>query len=120
AGCDAGPAATAPCRGKPGDKADYDGMKSNPQTDVTRVVVTPAKPIEAAARELRCGPSRFEKWLDGDMTALDRSEQRGAALFVSAGRCASCHSGPNFSDGKYHNVGLRPATVAVAFTDTND
>jgi cytochrome c peroxidase len=31
-----------------------------------------------------------------------------------------CHSGPQFSDGKFHNVGLRPAPVAVAFTDLND
>jgi len=32
----------------------------------------------------------------------------------------SCHSGPHLTDGSFHNVGLRPSTVATAFTDTND
>ncbi len=35
-------------------------------------------------------------------------------------QCIRCHSGPNFTDGAFHNVGLRPAVVAVAFTDTGD
>ena len=52
--------------------------------------------------------------------ALDASEQRGAALFVGRGACVSCHSGPNLTDGEFHNVGLAPATVAVAFVDAND
>jgi cytochrome c peroxidase len=120
AGCDAGPAATAPCRGKPGDKADYDGMAPDARAAVTTVTVNAAKAIAAYVRALRCGPSTFDRWLDGDDTALSRSEQRGAALFVGAGKCVTCHSGPHLSDGKFHNVGLRPATVAVAFTDTDD
>jgi cytochrome c peroxidase len=120
AGCDPGPAATARCRGKPGDKADYDGMAANDQVAVTTVTVNAAKAIAAYVRALRCGPGRFDQWLDGDASALNRSEQRGAALFVGAGKCVSCHSGPHFADGKFHNVGLRPGTVAVAFTDTGD
>jgi cytochrome c peroxidase len=120
AGCDPGPAATAACRGKPGDKADYDGMAADAQTAVTTIIVNAAKSIAAYVRALRCGSSRFDQWLDGDATALNRSEQRGAALFVGAGKCVTCHSGPHFADGKFHNVGLRPATVAVAFTDTDD
>jgi len=120
AGCVAGPVETAACRGKPGDKADYDGMAAKDQDAVTTVVVNVAKSIAAYVSLLRCGPSRFDAWLAGDTEALTRSEQRGAALFVGAGKCASCHSGPNFTDGQFHNVGLRPAVVAVAFTDTGD
>jgi cytochrome c peroxidase len=120
AGCDPGPAETAACRGKPGDKADYDGMAADAQAAVTTVIVNTAKSIAAYVRALRCGPSRFDQWLDGDDAALNRSEQRGAALFVGAGKCASCHTGSHFADGKFHNVGLRPSTVAVAFTDTGD
>jgi cytochrome c peroxidase len=119
-GCDAGPVQTARCRGKPGDGADYDGMTPEDQRAVTTVAVNVAKAIAAYQRLLRCGPGRFDRWLAGDSVALSESEQRGAALFVGAGKCASCHVGPTFSDGKFHNVGLRPATVAVAFTDTGD
>jgi cytochrome c peroxidase len=119
-GCDAGPVETARCRGKPGDGADYDGMAPDDQIAVTRVAVNVTKAIAAYLRLLRCGPGRFDRWLAGDSRALSASEQRGAALFVGAGKCASCHVGPSFSDGKFHNVGLRPAVVAVAFTDTGD
>lgn len=119
-GCEAGPMETARCRGKPGDGADYDGMKPDDQVAVTIVAVNVAKAVAAYQRLLRCGPGRFDRWLAGDSAALSTSEQRGAALFVGAGKCASCHVGPTFSDGKFHNVGLRPATVAVAFTDTGD
>lgn len=120
AGCDEGPEETAACRGKPGDKADYDGLTARAQADVTTVTVNAAKAIAAYVRLLRCGSSRFEQWLDGDAEALSRSEQRGAALFAGSAGCTTCHSGPNLTDGKFHNVGLRPATVAVAFTDTDD
>jgi YVTN family beta-propeller protein len=30
---------------------------------------------------------------------------RGKALFERKGRCAACHSGPTYDDGKLHNVG---------------
>jgi cytochrome c peroxidase len=119
-GCEAGPVETARCRGKPGDGTDYDGMTPDDQIAVTTVAVNVTKAIAAYQRLLRCGPGRFDQWLAGDTTALSASEQRGAALFVGAGKCASCHAGPTFSDGKFHNVGLRPATVAVAFTDNGD
>ena len=111
---------TYTCRGKPGDGADYDGMAAADQRAVTEVMVNSAKAIAAYVRALRCGPSRFDAWLDGDQAALDPSEQRGAALFVEKGKCATCHSGANLTDGKFHNVGLAPATVAVAFIDAGD
>ncbi len=31
-------------------------------------------------------------------------EERGKAIFEGKGRCASCHSGPAFDDGKLHDV----------------
>jgi cytochrome c peroxidase len=120
AGCEPGAASTAPCRGKPGDKAEYDGMAADAKDAVTTVTVNTAKAMAAYVRQLRCGPSKFDDWLDGDTNALSRSEQRGAAVFVGEGKCVTCHSGPHLTDHKFHNVGLRPATVAVAFTDTND
>jgi len=87
---------------------------------VTRVMVNVAKSIAAYTSGLRCGPGRFDRWLDGEALALTPSEQRGAALFVGEAGCVRCHSGPRLTDGSFHNVGLRPATVAVAFTDTGD
>jgi cytochrome c peroxidase len=117
-GCDRDTAG-AVCRGKPGS-ADYDAMRIEAQDAVTEVMVNTGKAIAAHLRLLRCGPSRFDAWLDGDMDALSASEQRGAVIFVGRGRCASCHSGPMLTDGAFHNVGLRPATVATSFIDIGD
>jgi cytochrome c peroxidase len=108
------------CHGLPQDGAEYDGMAADDQTAVTRVMVNAAKSIAAYQRQLRCGESRFDAWIDGDDEALDASELRGAALFIGKAHCADCHSGPNLTDYKFHNVGLAPKHVAQAFVDQGD
>lgn len=118
AGCDPGPA-DAPCRGKPGD-ADFESMSVDDRTAVTRVAVNASKAIAAYVTQLRCGSGRFDAWLDGDDSALTRAERRGAALFVGRANCVGCHTGALLTDGAFHNVGLRPSTVATAFTDVDD
>jgi cytochrome c peroxidase len=122
-GCVFAPNATTEqyvCHGLPGDNAEYDGMMPDDQTAVTRVTVNAAKAIAAYQRQLRCGASRFDAWIDGDDAALSDSEQRGAALFVGKARCATCHSGANLTDNQFHNVGLSPTHVAQAFVDDGD
>jgi len=106
--------------GLPGDGAEYDHLDPADQDAVTRVVVNLGKALGAYERLLTCGPSRFDRWVHGDATALSNSEQRGARIFIGAGKCVSCHSGPYFSDQQFHNVGLQPQVVAVAFIDDND
>ena len=121
-GCTLVPTGTGPsyvCRGRPGDGADYDGLGAAEKDLVTRVTVDAAKAIAAYVRQLRCGESRFDRWLDGNET-LTHAEERGAALFAGKAGCVNCHSGSRLSDGKFHNVGLSPAVVAVAFTDKDD
>jgi cytochrome c peroxidase len=83
-------------------------------------MVDATKAIGAYLRQLRCGASRFDAWLDGDADALSEGEQRGAQLFAGRAGCIACHSGPTLSDGKFHNVGMSPAPVAVAILDVND
>jgi cytochrome c peroxidase len=119
-GCDDLMADRAVCHGMPGDKAEYDGLSAADQDAVTRIVVNFGKALGAYQRRLTCGPGRFDRWVQGDAAALDASEQRGAQIFLGKGKCVQCHSGPYFSDQKFHNVGLRPATVAVVFIDAND
>jgi cytochrome c peroxidase len=111
---------TTPLRGAPGDGAEYDGLLEEDRALVTEVVVNMGKAIGAYERLLTCGQSRFDAWMAGDEEALSRAEQRGAALFVGKGKCASCHSGPYFSDEKFHNVGVKPELVATVFIDAND
>jgi cytochrome c peroxidase len=114
------PTCNGSSHGMPGDGAEYDGMTAEDQKLVTRVVVNLGKALGAYQRKLDCGPGRFDAWMHGDATALSASEQRGARLFVGRAGCVSCHSGPYFSDQEFHNVGLKPETVAVVFLDAND
>jgi cytochrome c peroxidase len=103
------------CHGKPGDGAEFDGMAPADRDLVTGVVVSFGKAIGAYERLLPCGPGRFDAWMHGDAAALSRAEQRGAQLFVGKGRCVSCHTGPFFSDQKFHNVGLKPVGLDPTF-----
>jgi cytochrome c peroxidase len=113
-------ACTTVMRGSPGDGAEFDAMAAEDQDAVTRVWVNVGKALGAYQRLLSCGQGRFDAWVAGDASALTRAEQRGAALFVSKADCVGCHSGPYFSDEKFHNVGLQPQVVATVFIDAND
>ncbi len=103
--------------GAPGDHAEFDGLSVQKREAVTRAVVNLGKAIGSYVRKLSCGPGRFDAWVNGDKAAMSESEQRGLKLFIGKANCVQCHSGPYFSDHKFHNVGLIPRTVAVVFVD---
>ena len=54
--------------------------------------------------EWRSFDSPYDAWLTG--TPLPESAERGRALFFAEARCASCHSGPLFTDQSFHALGL--------------
>ena len=47
----------------------------------------------------------FDRWVNGDETAIDAAAKRGFDLFAGKARCAECHSGPAFTDGSFHDIG---------------
>jgi cytochrome c peroxidase len=80
---------------------------------VDRVFSNAGKAIEAYERLLVGGNSPFDRYVaalrsadHGRKTALSRAARRGLQLFVGAAHCSLCHSGPGFSDGEFHNIGL--------------
>ena len=48
----------------------------------------------------------FDRWIDGEEEAIDDESKRGFALFNGKGRCVACHSGWNFTDDSFHDIGL--------------
>ncbi len=73
---------------------------------------TPAKITEAIAtyeRTLVSGPAPFDAWVDGRESALSPAAKRGFTLFNRKAHCAACHSGWNFTDNGFHDVGLPDA-----------
>ena len=94
---------TAPTRGKPG-MTEWDALPATTQDDIDRIGANVGKALEAYERKLICADTKFDQWVRGEAT-LSTAEQNGAQSFVQH-RCARCHSGPAFSDGKFHNIGV--------------
>ncbi len=65
-----------------------------------------AKAIAAYVRTILSGNSPYDRFLAGDKGALSPAAQRGFAVFVGKGQCARCHTGFNFTDEGYHNIGV--------------
>lgn len=50
--------------------------------------------------------SPWDRYLRGDLSALDDAAKVGAQVFFGAGQCTNCHSGPMFTDDSFHNIGV--------------
>ncbi len=64
-----------------------------------------ARAVAAFERSLATGPTLYDKWLEGDRSVFDHSQERGRMIFFTRGQCATCHIGRNFTDGGFHNIG---------------
>ena len=65
-----------------------------------------ARAIAAFERTMVSGNARYDEFKAGDQQALNEAEKRGLELFEGKARCSQCHNGPNFTDEKYHNLGV--------------
>jgi len=69
---------------------------------------TIAKALASFVRSIVSGNSTYDQFVAGNKNALTESEQRGFKLFMSDRlKCSVCHSGPNFTDEKFHNDGAK-------------
>lgn len=82
---------------------------------ITRAFANMGKAIAAYERRLSPAPSRFDRYAEsvvagrdphGD-AALTGDERAGLALFIGRAECTTCHDGPLFTDGHFHNVGAQ-------------
>jgi cytochrome c peroxidase len=65
-----------------------------------------AQALASYVRSLLSGNSAYDRYVNGDPTALSAGQQRGLELFRGKANCIACHSGPNFTDEKFHNTGI--------------
>jgi cytochrome c peroxidase len=68
-------------------------------------VGTVGKALAAFERTLISYDAPYDRFKRGDAGAISDTAKQGAALFSSLG-CASCHAGANFTDLKFHDIGL--------------
>jgi cytochrome c peroxidase len=71
------------------------------------------KALAAFQETIVSGRSPFDEFRDalekGDPAAAARyplAAQRGLQLFVGRGNCSTCHFGPGFSNGEFHDTGV--------------
>jgi len=111
-----------PARGRPVPEDPRDplqlawaSMSADDQAAINRVLTNLTKAISAFERRIVSRNAPFDRFVeglrDGDSTklrALSPAAQRGLKLFVGKANCGLCHSGPQFTNGEFHNTGLAP------------
>ena len=65
-----------------------------------------AKAIATFERTIVSGNSPYDRYLAGDKSALTKQQKDGLDFFNKKGECAECHSGANFTDEKFANLGI--------------
>ena len=61
------------------------------------------KALAIFGRQIVTRESPFDRWNEG-RGAISEDAEQGVALFAGKAGCARCHTGPNFTDGSFHNV----------------
>jgi cytochrome c peroxidase len=82
--------------------------KAYPGEGISKSTIT--KAIATFERTAISKDSPFDKYMEGDKTAISESAQRGFDIFLGKAQCAVCHSGFNFSDNGFHNIGVKNLT----------
>lgn len=102
--------------GTDAEKAAWNAMSEAERDGVNRVFVNIGKAIAAFERSLMPPQTRFDRFAaalaggtepQGD-AALSEEEVQGLKLFIGRANCVTCHNGPLFTDGNFHNVGVPP------------
>jgi len=78
--------------------------KAYPNEGITEDTIP--KAIASYERTIVTGDTPFDRWVRGDTRAISDSAKRGFAVFNGKGNCASCHTGWNFTDDKFHDIGI--------------
>jgi len=95
-------------------------LKDVPYYAETFARVFPKKGLTAAT--LARAIAAFERTLVSKDSAYDRGAlsdeaARGMKLFFGRAQCGKCHSGPNFTDGQFHNTGVPGTDLGRAAVD---
>ncbi|MEQ6884450.1 cytochrome-c peroxidase [Salicola sp. Rm-C-2C1-2] len=78
-----------------------------------------AKAIATFERTLNTPNSRFDRYLRGDLQALNEKEKKGMKAFVDTG-CIACHRGPALTDSNYHRFEVPGSTDQGRFVVTGN
>lgn len=63
--------------------------------------------IAAFERTTLANQAPFQKWLDGDESAMSEIEKKGAILFFDKAQCVNCHTGPALNEEAFYAIGMK-------------
>ncbi len=78
-----------------------------------------AHSLASFQRTLNTPNSPFDRYLRGDMEALNEQEKDGMVAFVDNG-CIACHSGPALTDSNFHRIQVPGSTDVGRYEVTGD
>ena len=61
--------------------------------------------VAAFERTLDPAVAPFDRWIEGDETAIPEAAKRGFELYNGKGLCFTCHGGWRFTDDLFHDIG---------------
>lgn len=70
-----------------------------------------AKAIATYERTVVSARSSFDAWVEGDNKAISEEAKKGFVLFNTKAQCSNCHSGWNFTDDSFHDIGLKSEDI---------
>lgn len=65
-----------------------------------------AKALATFERTIVSAEAPFDRWISGDEAAISEAAKRGFDVFNGKGNCATCHSGWNFTDDSFYDIGV--------------
>jgi cytochrome c peroxidase len=65
-----------------------------------------ARALASFVRSILSGNSPFDRYTNGEGSALTPEQRAGLQLFRGKANCTACHVGPNFTDERLHNTGV--------------
>ena len=80
-----------------------------PEEGITEETI--AKAIATYERTVVSGIAPFDRWIAGDEDAISEEAKHGFDLFNGKANCVACHSGWNFTDGSFQDIGLPDADI---------
>ncbi|MER8380880.1 c-type cytochrome [Mesorhizobium sp. M0142] len=102
--------------GTDAERAAWNAMPEAQAEEVNRVFANIGKAIAAFERSIAPPQTRFDRFAtdlavgaepQGD-AVFSPEEILGLKLFIGKGNCVTCHNGPRFTDGSFHNTGVPP------------
>lgn len=79
-----------------------------------------ARAIATFERTIVSGQAPFDRWIEGDEEAIPESAKRGFELFNGQAGCSACHTGWNFTDNKFHDIGMPTEDLGRYAFDPSD